>query len=236
MKLNRNQLKYLAIIAMVIDHVGWAFVKTTSPLGFVMHFIGRLTGPIMGFMLAEGYLHTRNVKKYAFRMFLFTLISWAPFSLFEMRKFPTFRVGVIFTLWLGLLAMWMWDKAKIHKAFKIIIIVIMCIVSVPVGDWPIFDILWPLFLFIYRDDPKKKWISFTTIIAFEVFAILGIAIAAKHPMAQLFQIGAFMVPPLLIWGYNGEPGSKHPFHKWFFYVFYPAHLLAIWAIGVYLVH
>ena len=63
--LNRNQLKYLVIAAMLIDHIAWAFVPTASLLGQVMHIIGRLTGPTMAYMLAEGYRYTRSVKKYA---------------------------------------------------------------------------------------------------------------------------------------------------------------------------
>ena len=56
--LNRNQLKYLVIAAMLIDHIAWAFVPTASLLGQVMHVIGRLTGPTMAYMLAEGYHYT----------------------------------------------------------------------------------------------------------------------------------------------------------------------------------
>ena len=74
--LNRNQLKYLVIAAMLIDHIAWAFVPTASLLGQVMHVIGRLTGPTMAYMLAEGYHYTRNVKKYAMRLGIFAVISW----------------------------------------------------------------------------------------------------------------------------------------------------------------
>ena len=51
--LNRNELKYLVIIAMLIDHIAWAFVPTASLLGQIMHIIGRLTGPTMAYMLAD---------------------------------------------------------------------------------------------------------------------------------------------------------------------------------------
>ena len=63
MKLNRNQIKYLAILAMLIDHLAWKMFDTASLVGQIMHFIGRLTGPTMAVMVAEGYIHTRNVKK-----------------------------------------------------------------------------------------------------------------------------------------------------------------------------
>jgi uncharacterized membrane protein len=63
LSINRNQLKYIAIVAMLIDHIAWAFVPTYTVLGEVMHFIGRLTGPVMAYFLAEGYIHTHDRKK-----------------------------------------------------------------------------------------------------------------------------------------------------------------------------
>lgn len=48
-------LKLIAIIAMTVDHIAWAFVPFGSIAGQLMHVIGRLTAPIMCFMVAEGY-------------------------------------------------------------------------------------------------------------------------------------------------------------------------------------
>ena len=81
--LNRNQLKYLVIVAMLIDHIAWAFVPLDTLLGQVMHGIGRLTGPTMAYFVAEGYHYTRNVRKYAVRLGVFALFSWVPFVYFE---------------------------------------------------------------------------------------------------------------------------------------------------------
>lgn len=41
LSLNRNQIKYLVIVAMLIDHIAWAFVPMASIPGQIMHFIGR---------------------------------------------------------------------------------------------------------------------------------------------------------------------------------------------------
>jgi hypothetical protein len=230
--INRNALKYIAIVAMLIDHIGWAFVPTNSILGQVMHFFGRLTGPTMAYMLYEGYMHTKNVKKYAIRLGVFSLVSWIPYSLFETGKWYYPQFGVIFTLFLALLILYMWDKMDIPKAVKVILTVIACILSF-MGDWMIFDILWPLFLFIYRDNYKKQWRSFYIIIVVEVALFTVFAVVSGRPFTALFQFGAFMVPPILMYLYNGESGSKHAFHKWFFYVFYPLHLLILWALRTY---
>ena len=225
-KLNRNQLKYLVIVAMIIDHIAWKFVPTLSLLGQGMHLIGRLTGPTMAFMMAEGYSHTKNVKKYAIRLGIFALVSWPPFCIFEDKQWPSANFSVIYTLFLGLITIWIWDKADIKKGVKIVLVIVISILSFW-GDWGVLDVILPLFLFIYRDDPDKKWKAFFIIIAVVVLFAQLFVIQSEHPFIQVFQFGAFLVIPLLKYCYNGESGSKHPFHKWFFYVFYPAHMLIL---------
>ncbi|MBP5222199.1 MAG: hypothetical protein J6Z35_03440, partial [Lachnospiraceae bacterium] len=74
--LNRNQIKYIVIIAMLMDHIAMSFLPPLSVPYQIMRFIGRLTGPTMAYLLAEGYLHTRSVKKYAIRLLVFSLVSW----------------------------------------------------------------------------------------------------------------------------------------------------------------
>lgn len=219
LSLNRNQLKYLVIAAMLIDHIAWAFVPTASLLGQIMHFIGRLTGPTMAYMLAEGYCYTRNVKKYALRLGIFALLSWIPFSYFEYGKIGL-QFGVIYTLFLSLLGIWLWDKGNCAKPVKVLGIIGLCILSL-FGDWALFDVLWGLFLFVFREKPKAKWFAFCCVGIFACSPIL------LQKWEMLFQVGIFMVPLLIQFCYNGESGSKKPFHKWFFYVFYPAHLLVL---------
>lgn len=246
--LNRGQLKLLAIVAMVIDHIAWAFVPLSTPLGQVMHFFGRLTGPMMAYFLAEGYLHTRNVKRYAARLGIFALLSWGPFCYFETGLSPVSLTvghaaggyshlyisfldctliirpmfGVLYTLFLGLLALWLWDKGRCPVWCKLLSVAVLCLLSFW-GDWKILGVLYPLCFFLFRDSPKVKWTLFCLL----TFAVQLPNVLRSSPVYWLFQIGIFLVPPLLQFFYNGEPGSKHPAQKWFFYVFYPAHLLLL---------
>ena len=234
--LNRNQLKYLVIAAMLIDHIAWAFVPTESPVGQIMHFIGRLTGPTMAYFLAEGYQHTRNVGKYAARLGIFALLSWMPFCFFEFGVLPITiengkpfvypAFGVIYTLFLALLALWLYDRGRCPKWCKVLGIIGLCLLSA-FGDWPAFDVLYALFFFCYRNEPRKKWTAFSiiTILSFIPQMIPAFLIGA--PFRVLFQLGIFTVPFLIQFCYNGESGSRYPIHKWFFYIFYPAHLLLL---------
>lgn len=227
LSLNRNQLKYLAILAMVVDHVAWAFVPKATLLGQLMHFFGRITGPVMAFFLAEGYLHTRSVKKYALRLALFALISWPPFCFFEKGIWFGPYFSVIYTLLLGLLAIIIFDRTTLPRWLKLVLIGLVCVASI-YSDWSGFVVLWPFCLVIYRDDPKEKWLRFFLIAAVYAFFML------PYGWKNLYRIGVFVPALLLRYCYNGEPGSRHPFHKWFFYVFYPAHLLVLDLIKIWL--
>lgn len=228
--LNRNQIKYILIIAMVIDHIAWRFVPIGSVLGQVMHFVGRLTGPGMAILLAEGYQYTKNKKKYALRLFIFSIISWPAFTLFEYGKWPTAAFSVISALFLSFIAIWMWDESNLPKAVKIVLLVIICIIAMPC-DWNAICVLWVFFFYIYRDDKKKQWISYFIISAIWVGAVIMVS------WKQIFQLGVVLVPLLLLVFYNGESGKKSAFNKWFFYVFYPLHLfilfLIAWHFGCY---
>lgn len=220
--MNRNQIKYLAVAAMLIDHIAWQFVPLGSTLGQMMHFIGRLTGPTMAFFLVEGYLHTRSLSRYAMRLGIFALLSWVPYSLFEKGSWPTLQFGVVYTLFLSLLALWVWDRSGWPKGARVAAVLALCLLSV-FGDWPVYDILFALLFLRWHEDDRRKWIAYAAVAA----CIMIDAIAAKGNRG-LFQTGVLVLPPLILRLYNGQPGRRNLFHKWFFFIFYPAHLLFLW--------
>ena len=75
--LNGNQLKLIAIIAMTIDHLTWAFFPGFQQVWwvFALHIIGRLTAPIMWFFIAEGCFYTHDKRRYLTRLLIFAVIS-----------------------------------------------------------------------------------------------------------------------------------------------------------------
>ena len=87
-------LKIIAIITMFIDHLGNSYFKYTT----WMNVIGRIAFPIFAFLISEGYAHTKNLKKYFFRLFLFALISQIPFMLFFSTYKDGFAFNIFFTL------------------------------------------------------------------------------------------------------------------------------------------
>ena len=102
--LSIDVLKYISIIAMLIDHIANAFINDTTHLYIIMSLIGKVTGPIMFFAAVEAYHHTRNLKKYIIRLFVFAIISYLPFMYAFSNRFNILRLNIIFTILFGILA------------------------------------------------------------------------------------------------------------------------------------
>ena len=219
--LNRNQIKYIVTAAMLIDHIAWLFVSPYSEKAFWMHFIGRLAGPTMAVFITEGYINTHDVNKYTGRLALFALVSWPCFSLMEYNKIG-FHFGVIFTLLLALIAVRICDT-ELSWTIKAASVVLLCVLST-FGDWSVFGVLFSVNAYIFYEKKTTRWI---------IHAAISMAVVIYYGFTEGgagFQLGTLLVVPMFLFLYNGEGGSKKPFHKWFFYVFYPLHMLVLWFI------
>lgn len=212
-------LKTIAIVAMVVDHVAAAFVP--GALRLIMRLIGRLTAPIMMYFVAEGYHHTKDVGKYALRLGVFALISHFPYRFFGDGQWPVFdgeiqmfQTSFMYSLFVGLLSLIVWNNDKLSLIAKAFLILGLCVAAIP-GDGSFFAVFCILAFGAYRGDFKRQAGSFA--------AIAVIALARGMPVFNL--VGMFLTIPLLK-QYNGTlGGSKRS--KWFFYIFYPLHLLVL---------
>ena len=227
--LSGAELKLIAIISMLADHVNKALIYPylESNHGFlafisdVFDIIGRIAFPLFCFMLVEGYFKTRNRKKYLLNLLLFGVISEIPFDMFTTASFFNMNWNnVMFTLALVLVTVWIIDtlKEKMQKRPKalwylvsILIVLVMCIVSMSLSlDYEHHAILIGYFFYLFHDVP--------------VFAIpFGYASMFKEPWA-LLGFGLTLT-------YNGERGKQH---KMLYYWFYPVHLLILGLLRLYL--
>ena len=227
--LSGAELKLIAIISMLADHVNKALIYPylESNHGFlafisdVFDIIGRIAFPLFCFMLVEGYFKTRNRKKYLLNLLLFGVISEVPFDMFTTASFFNMNWNnVMFTLALVLVTVWIIDtlKEKMQKRPKalwylvsILIVLVMCCVSMSLSlDYEHHAILIGYFFYLFHDMP--------------VFAIpFGYASMFKEPWA-LLGFGLTLT-------YNGERGKQH---KMLYYWFYPVHLLILGLLRLYL--
>lgn len=241
--LSLNALKYIAIAAMVIDHIAVAFLDDSTTLYRVLDGIGRTTAPIMFFAAVEGYHHTRDLKKYLTRLFVFALISYLPFMYLFTNTFRPLRLNVIFTIFFGLVAVH--AAHTIRNVFlKIVVILSLMILTVPMDNGGDCVPMMLMFDFFYGN--RKNQLA-----GYLLIVLLGSGISdyLLAPFWSLFYLGFFdveafiygeydslgyLIPFALLLFYNGERGKRDPFSKWVFYIFYPAHLTVIALIRIFL--
>lgn len=225
LSLNRNGLKIIAIIAMLTDHIAMFFVPTSTALGFCMRTVGRLTAPIMCMFLAEGYFYTSSKRNYGLRLLIFGVVSQPIYAVAHGNPlyFPDFNM--ILTLLLCFLLLLSYDKIK-NGALKTAAIVLLTAASA-FCDWGIIAPMWTLGFFVFRQDSRKKTLCYCLISAVHALSNIGFGLYyGGSRYSQLWQLGVFLFLPLMM-SYNGKSGKKNAFAKYFFYAFYPLHLLAL---------
>lgn len=240
--LNSNQLKLIAIIAMTVDHIAWAMFDgyPSALLPLVMHIIGRLTCPIMCYFIAEGYHYTRNINKYTFRLFAFAFVShfayiFASNDFVDFKSFIPFYYGnflnqtsVMWSLAWGLVMLRIADSKRIKSIYKVLLVILICIITLP-SDWSCIAALCIMAIGTNRGDFRKQmsWLIFYVALYSLVYFF------AIDKVYGVLQMGVVLSIPVIAM-YNGKRGKNpkiNKFMKWFFYIFYPAHLFVIGLIN-----
>lgn len=110
--LSGTQLKLLALLSMTIDHTAATLVRSDLAWYQPLRNAGRLAFPIYCFLLAEGYVHTKDLKRYLGRLLFAAALSELPFELSLYRKVPAQRCNVMLTLALGLVTVLVLDRLR----------------------------------------------------------------------------------------------------------------------------
>lgn len=234
--LNASTLKMIAIIAMVIDHISWGFFDFYSWQGYMLHIIGRLTIPIMCFFVAEGFRKTHNLKRYIMRMAFFAALTTVPFYLFFHEEYG-YRQNIIFDYLLALLILTVLESKGLKKPAKIVLGTLLFIISMVIGGWPVMPMIYVL-IFYYKDSFKKQAVWFcSATVGLVLFMMLAIMLNTRYNFYPMYNSWVwwdksyflgFMLALFLLKAYNGEKG-EYPFGKYFFFLFYPAHFLVLFA-------
>ena len=239
--LTKTQLQYIAIIAMVIDHTAWGFVEFYSPLGQIMHTIGRLTLPIMCFFIAEGFRHTTNLKMYIGRMASFAVISIIPFYIFFHEEYG-YRQNIIFDLLLALLTLTVTESKQLGRWVKAALIGVIILTSMAIGGWVLLPTCYVLIFYYGKNFRQKEKLFCGTTCLMEVLVVVAILLNQRwnfmsydwEPYQWIYFLG-FMLALIPLYFYNGQKGRGGKFNKWFFYVFYPAHMIILGVLKWYVI-
>mgnify|MGYP004645442175 FL=1 len=232
--LSAAALHILAMTLMLMDHL-WA---TLLPAQDWLTCAGRVAFPIFAFMAVEGYFHTRNFKKYALRMLLFAVLSEIPFDLmYGGTWFYPVHQNVIWTLLLGLVSIYLMEKAR--KTGKTWLYVLVCLAITLAGailgtlgmvDYYGAGVLTVFVFYFFRG--RKWWCLLGQILGLywinvELLGGLMYPVELLGLELELCQQGFALLSLIPIWLYRGRQGYHSKPFQYLCYGFYPAHMLLL---------
>lgn len=230
-----STLKLIAVVTMLIDHVGAVVVlrmilfnaDKSGMVGMIpydgllqaytiMRYLGRIAFPIYCFLLVEGFQKTGNKARYALRLGVFALISEIPFDLAFSSTILEFAYqNVFFTLFIGLLTMIAMEavQSRLEKPAQYLFLLLIPAAGALLAegmntDYGATGVICIMILYLFRGNKAAQITAGCCAFLWEVTA----------PLA--------FIP---IGFYNGRRGLRL---KYVFYLFYPLHLLILYLICV----
>ena len=210
--LSGSALKIIAVLSMVTDHCAYYLLDESSVAYELMRCFGRISFPVFAFLVAEGFVHTRNRMRYFLSLLLFAAISEVPWYLLNGMDGTH---NVMFTLALGVAALAVFERLREHR--------VLCCCSILLTAW--------LAAWLGTD---YEWRGVLMIM---VFYLLGMVKNTPVTLRRMLQL-LFAFPMMMHYGitgallacaaiflYDGTRGFIYGIvAKYGFYVFYPAHL------------
>ncbi len=225
--LNNNQLKIIAMLSMLVDHIG---VELFPALGFLRIF-GRLALPLFAYMIAEGCFYTKNRTLYLLQISALAIACQAVFFIVTQSLYQS----ILITFSLSIIAVYSIDALIKHKntlsvllsviglGFALFVSFVAPILLKDEGfdiDYGYLGMLLPVAIYF----AKGKYAKLFACTVMLIFLFLQIG------EVQIFAL--FALPLLAL--YNGQRGT--PKLKYVFYIFYPAHLVFIYLIGILMIY
>ncbi|MBQ7372966.1 MAG: hypothetical protein IJW64_00145 [Clostridia bacterium] len=236
--LSGNVLKIIACICMAIDHVG----AILFPKIRMLRIIGRIAFPIFAFMIAEGCKYTKNRLRYFLTIFLlgvcFQIVYFIAENSLTMCIFITFSLSILIIYSLDALKERIINKKSTRSIF--IAFAVFCIFVVGAYaicktvsvDYGFLGVTVPVFasLFNFRkDELSNAVIKNQTVSRLLSVLCLLIGLIVMCLTKVKIQWYCLLAVPFLIL-YSGKRGRYNI--KYFFYAFYPVHMVVIYGISI----
>lgn len=233
-ELTSFHLHIMAMVFMLCDHM-WA---TVIPGNDWLTAVGRIAYPLFAFMIAEGFAHTKNRKKYAKRLFIFALISEIPFNLMMGSSlFYPVHQNVLWTFLIAIGLMVLNEKVKEKNLFVRIltgagaVILGYVLGIITFTDYNAAGVLTVLAFYFFRG---RKWYHFVLqflslyYINLEIISGFYYAVEIFGKEFEIVRQGFALLALIPIWLYRGKQGFYNKTVKAFYYWFYPAHILLLY--------
>ena len=207
-KTTSDALKIVGVSSMIIDHIGYVFFPQVAWL----RIIGRLAFPIFAAGIVNGYRHTSDWKKYAMRLLIFGLLAQIPFQLI----LGEFRLNILFSFFFGLLIMYFFETKK----YFLIVLLVFLSFKVPIEhEW--FGLATIFIFFLLKD-------KFHILLAY--LTLIFVYVVAKNEHAYLIYFYSIFGALLVLFPEVLKNLKSPALPKYFFYFFYPAHLIILLVV------
>ena len=221
--LTNNQLKLIAMLTMLIDHIG----VYLYPDVMLLRIIGRISFPIFAYMIAEGCRYTKNRGEYLGMIAALGVICQVVFYV----AMGSLYMGILITFSLSILCIYAVDYFLKKKDFASGLLMVFTLLEVLFlvkilpsmatftdydVDYGLVGIVLPIVVYYM---PKKLY---------KLAAAAGVLLSMGWSSGGIYWYAMLSLPFLAL--YNGQRG-KHKL-KYMFYIFYPAHLVLLFFIGM----
>jgi len=212
----REVLKLIAIVTMLIDHVGIVVFSDQE----VFRMIGRISFPIFALLLAEGFIRTKHPRQYATRLFIFFLISQVPFM--AALQQPRY-LNIFFDLFVGFVMLWLLKTNRTAlfglTLFAVAILPGVAGYSLNYSWYGLLTMVLAYLYFTKRLSALAAYSTFSFITCFLVYV-------GEASYLQLFA----MLSPLVIHAVLSSHLAVRRMPKYLYYAFYPGHLIILWIL------
>lgn len=232
-------VKIIAAVTMLIDHAGLILFPEYG----IMRIIGRIAFPLYAYCIAEGFRYTKNRLHYFLRIFILGLLCQIVYFVVDGDTL----LGILLTFSFSIIVMFFTDgiraalngqKSALAKfcekithseislktdlvlsiiASFAVIAAVFALTAVVDVDYGFFGIMLPVFTNFFHDKKKR----------FVLFSSTLLALCIDLTATFSIQYWSLLTIPIVAL-YNGKPGKYKL--KYFFYIFYPAHLVILYAL------
>ncbi|WP_370828184.1 TraX family protein [Fournierella massiliensis] len=233
--LNRDAIKAIAMATMLLNHIANALLSPQSPWFEPLVNIGYFTAVTMCYFLVEGYGYTHDRKAYALRLLGFALIAQIPYQL----ALGFFQLNMLFTLLACFGIVHVWVSWGADKGPQKVLAVLGLFFASLFMDWailaPVFTLMFASWR--YGDAPACGTRSvLARLFVGDALIFFFLNLPAEWTAQAMLQaaassLGILAAGAVILLFYNGKRAQHgRVFWKWFFYLFYPAHLAVLAAI------
>lgn len=239
--ISQEGLKIIACLTMLIDHIGYEIIYPLYSSTAVLHggstlynmyllcrMVGRISFPIFAFLLVEGIHHSRNRKKYAMRLALGAVLAEIPYNLMVSGEVFWRQQSVMLTLLLGFFAVLAMERCRSLSWKPVAAVPFAVLAELLMADYGWTGVAVIVLFQLSREMYRKNFVRF-----------FGMVVLFHYTSSMVFWVGNLSLPMqalgalsmLFIASYDGRKLTRSKAAQWAFYLFYPVHLLVLWAFG-----